>query len=236
VEVHWKLVNKDYYIGDEKEFEKSIWENAEEINIYNLKIRKLSDEDFLIHLCMHMAIHTKYNGFGLRQLYDLALYTKNKYEDIDWASFKDRINKFGILTFTEGLYALCDKIFNIKVPYFELSNSCLRKEHIKLLLENTMYKRYSEKKEENIDFDLKHRGDNFYISAKKIIQIIFENRKELSPKYNYLKKHFYLLPVAWVHRIYRTIQKYGIIKIFKYIKQSMVVREKKNEIVNIFKL
>ncbi|WP_160689315.1 nucleotidyltransferase family protein [Clostridium sp. C2-6-12] len=234
VEVHWELVNKDYYIGNEKEFEKSIWKNAQEINIYDLKIKTLSDEDFLIHLCMHMAVHAKCSGLGIRQLYDLALFTKNKYEDIDWMNFKDRITKYGILTFTEGLYALCDKLFEIKAPFFYLNNTILKEEHINLLLENIINLGVSRK--ERIDLKLLYKNDNFYIKVKKIIPIVFENRKELSVKYSYVKNHFCLLPVAWIHRIFRAIRKYGLIKIFRYTKQEINIREKKREIVNIFNL
>lgn len=237
VEVHWKLVNNDYYLGDEKEFEKNIWKNSKEVNIYDLKIRTLSDEDFLIHICMHMAVHAKYEGFGLRQLYDLALFTKNKYEDIDWTNFKDRISKYGILTFTEGLYALCDKLFEIKVPFLDFKNTSLEEEHINLLLENIIYSGVKGRRKKNVDFNLLYKANNLYSKVAKLTQIIFVNRKELSPRYSYAKKHFYLLPVAWIHRIFRAIfKKYGLIRIFKYTKQAIEVGEKKSAILNIFKL
>lgn len=236
VEVHWKLVNKDYYIGDEKEFEKSIWENTKEINIYDLKLRTLSDEDFLIHICMHMAIHAKSKGFGLRQVYDLALFTKNKYEYIDWSNFKDRISRYGILTFTEGLYALCFKLFEINVPFFDINNTNLKEEHINLLIENIIYFGVAGKGKENTNFNPFYKEESFYRKLSRNVQIIFENRKELAPRYNYVKKHFYLLPVAWGHRLFRVIKKYGLINLLKYTKQAIEVREKKSEIAKIFNL
>lgn len=237
VEVHWKLINKDYYNGDEKEFEKNIWKNAKEITIYGLEIKTLSDEDFLIHICMHMAVHTKCSGFGLRQLYDLALFTKNKYEDIDWESFKYRISKYGILTFTEGLYALCDKLFGIKVPLLYLSNSNLKEEHINLLLESIIYSGGNGRREQIIDFTLLHNPNNSYNKVKKIIQIIFLSRKKLSSNYSYAKKYFFLLPIAWIHRIFRAIfRKNELIRIFKYTKQSIEAGEKQSQILNMFNL
>lgn len=236
IEVHLCLVNKNYYIGDIEEFENSIWKNSKETSVDNLKLRTLGDEDFLIHICIHMAVHAKCSGFGLRQLYDLALFTKNNYESIDWLKFKDRINKFGILKFTKGLYILCDKLFEVKVPFFDIKDTSLKEEQVNLFLENIIYfgTYGSIGKDGNCNFLYKYV--NLWDKLKKIIQVIFENRNELTPKYNYVKKHFYLLPVAWIHRILKNIKKYGILKIFKLIKQVIAAKEKKNEIEKIFNL
>lgn len=229
VEVHWKLINKDYYIGDEEEFEENIWKNTKELNIYGMKITTLSDENFLIHMLMHMAVHIKCNGFGLRQLYDLALFSKVKCELIEWENFKYRVNQYGIIVFVEGLYAVCDKIFKIQIPYFNLRDTTLKEEHINLLLNNIIDSGLDE--EINSDFKLRYNN-----KAIKVINIVFKSRKELAPTYNYVKKYCFLLPIAWVHRIFRVIRKYGLINIFRYMQQEIVIRERKLKIINIFDL
>ena len=86
VEVHWTLVNDDYFLGT-KEFEKDIWKNSMKIKIGKAEVLSLGWEDLALHLCLHMAVHIVCGGFGLRQLCDLVLLVEQKGDEINWESF-----------------------------------------------------------------------------------------------------------------------------------------------------
>ena len=95
IEVHWKLADTRYLNGV-SHFENEIWKYAVTNEIGTTKVLSLCPEDFLMHLCIHMAVHMRSGGFGLRQLSDFVLLVENQGSSIDWESFSIRANDYGI--------------------------------------------------------------------------------------------------------------------------------------------
>ena len=81
-----------------------------------------------------MAVHAKYKGFGLRQLYDIAIFIKAC--KIDWTDFYDRVFLYGISKFTKGIFRLLHEIFEVEIPKGILEDKSIRKQDVELLLEN----------------------------------------------------------------------------------------------------
>ena len=121
IEVHWKLINEETYVGDVLEFEKGIWNNLIDFKIGDLTIKTLSKEDFLIHLCIHMAKHLRGTGFGLRQVYDVAAFSIKEEKNINWEVFELKAKQCGVLKFTITLFNLINDIFDLRL-YADILN------------------------------------------------------------------------------------------------------------------
>lgn len=240
IEVHWKLVNDDCVNSDMNDFEEKVWKKSIEYNICEVYCKTLCNEDFLIHMCLHMAVHAKYKGFGLRQLYDVAIFIKNK--NIDWTSFYSRISLYGISKFTKGLFELLHQIFDIDTQKDSLKNQYISKQDIQLLLDIILASGVHGKKEEKIGFDALNRyGINEqYVDGriKRIFKLIFPTRTKLSDRYKYAKGNVLLLPIAWIHHAITGIfiKKYGFIKMFKYSKESFDILDRRKQVIRIFEL
>lgn len=113
VEVHWKLINNETYAYDTANFEKNIWCGIEKFKINSTTINILGKEDFLLHLCIHMAKHLRGTGFGLRQVYDVAAFCIKEGKNIDWIKFEEKAIECGALKFSITLFKLINYIFNL---------------------------------------------------------------------------------------------------------------------------
>ena len=240
IEVHWKLINENYLNSNIKDFEEDIWKKSIEVNICGVNCKTLCNEDFLIHMCLHMAVHAKYSGIGVRQLYDVAVFVKNK--NIEWTSFCSRISFYGISKFTKGLFELLHQIFDINIPEDILENEYISKQDLRLLLKNILSSGVHGKNEEKDGFGQlsKYSGNSKYVNnnIKILLKFIFPTRAELSYRYKYAKANVLLLPIAWIHHAIRGIfiRKYGFIKMIKYYKTTLNYIDRRKEIIKIFEL
>ncbi len=87
VEVHWTIKitdEKDCMDGEE------LWQNAQAARIAELDTATLSVEDFLLHLCLHASYQHEFD-FGLRALYDIAVFIERFESEIDWSALRARV-------------------------------------------------------------------------------------------------------------------------------------------------
>jgi hypothetical protein len=245
IEVHTKIINNDFIYENFNEFHKQIWEKSIKVKHSDIYYQTLCNEDFLLHLCFHMAIHTKLNGFGLRQLYDLAIFVKSNLENIDWIEFEKMAYKYKILKYSYGLMLLIEKIFNIKVIKKFKCNINIKERSLELLVDNIFKSGVYGKKLIKEEFsDLykihnNHKDNEFMI--KKLIRFIFPKRysliNEYGEKYLYLNKSIIFLPKAWINRIfYEFFKKYKLSELVYEINKALNIIRIRRKIINIFEI
>lgn len=240
IEVHWKLINDKYLCANTNDFEKNVWKRAIKFNICGTDCKTLCNEDFLIHMCLHMAVHAKYRGFGLRQLYDVAIFVKNN--NIDWTSFSRKLSLYGISKFIKGIFEILHEIFHINISKDILENPYISKQEIQLLLDSIFAAGVHGEKEEIEGFrslcQLEVNEQYTSTNIKKVFKFIFPTRGGLSDRYKYAKVSILLLPIAWMHHAIRGIfiRKYGLIKMIKYFKATLALINRRKEIIKIFEL
>lgn len=237
VELHWKLVNSDFIRTNISDFEENLWINKIKTEIDGEVTNTLGTEDFLIHLCLHMAVHIKNKGFGLRQLYDLSVYIKNNYDYINWTRFMSKISSYKLLKFTNGLLVLINKLFDIKIPDNIINNDDIKERDILLLLENILISGVYGKKNQKEEFSNMDR-DNINISrVKRVINYIFPDKGYMTSRYSYAKKFTFLLPISWIHRIIKCIfGKYGVVQSIKFTRQTLKMNDIRKNVIKTFSL
>jgi len=131
------LTNDDF-VRNIKELQKEAWNKPIELNIGEAKALALSWEMQVLHLCIHMAVHITYGGLGLRQLSDLFVVLETKRELIDWNNVVYMSIKYDIEHFTNGIFLVCSKLFQMDLPYAIASKNEIDNEKIEKLIDDIL--------------------------------------------------------------------------------------------------
>lgn len=240
IEVHWKLINEDYFNGYIKSLEETIWDRIIPFKIEGISTNTLCIEDFFIHLCFHMVVHARYSSFGLRQLYDMALFIKINYDEINWENLLIRISEYGPIKFTKAILILLNKLFHIEIPKYILNDTTINEHDINILLKNTLSSAAHGERENETDFDMLYKIDDnnpySYSEISRLYRFIFPKKSDLYKCFLYINSNFALIPVAWMHYILRIFKRHGIRNIFKNIKQALETGKRRSNLAKIFNL
>jgi len=96
VEVHWTLVTPLCHANlHEDELEK-LWSRATPGTIAGVEALLLSPTDLLLHLCMHMSVHHRFNGISLRNIIDVAEVCRHYESELNWTDFAARADRWEV--------------------------------------------------------------------------------------------------------------------------------------------
>lgn len=225
IELHTRLLDEQFLDNTER-WEKTLWDNAVSININNIPILTLSIEDHLLFLFFHLIVHFMLSGFGLRQLYDLAVFIKTKREQIDWVSFYNKVIELRINNFVSLITSVCEEIFDIKMP--EIVSLRVEDEHNINIIINDIFAGgvfgYNETGHIISGVLTNFIGEKKILPSRfiRIIYVLFPPYRIMKQKYKYIRKLPILMPIAWLHRFF-----YNLIRKDKLF-------SKKSDYLNIF--
>jgi hypothetical protein len=242
IEVHWTLAD-NRYLGNVSDFEKEVWHRPVEKKILNTSVLCLCPEDFLIHLCIHMAVHMRSGGFGLRQLFDLVLLVEKDGLQIDWSSFSIKIKQNGIEKFTSAIFSVCHTLFNLQIP-MELINVSVDKRYVKMLIKDIFdsgvfgmksLDRVFGNNLLNAEVVFKNKSSS---KMSSVISLICPPVNTLSDDYSYAKKHKILAPAAWIHHFFSGIfrKEYTILDKLNFLLFSTITFKKRDALLKNLEL
>lgn len=168
VEVHWKLINNETYVCDTSNFEKNLWLGIEKFTANNMNINILGKEDFLLHLCIHMAKHLRGTGFGLRQVYDIAAFLLKEQDNIDWIKFENNAKESGSFRFCIVLFRLINNLFDLNLYNNIIKENLNVDSDIEMLMDEILSYDYLKNSERKIYLNKKTLNDDKLLSYKKI--------------------------------------------------------------------
>lgn len=162
-------------------------------------------EHFLYLLC-HSAKHFLHSGFGVRQVFDMLLFAEHYGSQIDWTEIIKKTKKDRIYTFMVNL-------LDIGVRYldFDSDKACWPSEVQKLdgsmdsedllndLLLAGVYGASSNERRHSSNITLAAADPERKTGGLQAS--LFPSRSYMEQRYSYVKKHPWLLPVGWGHRI-----------------------------------
>lgn len=208
VEMHWTLINDDFFNGS-KAFEDELWNNIREVNIGEGLAYALNHEYMIVHLIAHMAVHVVWCGFGIRQLLDLYLYSREYENEINWGKVFSILKKSSLKNFAITLYIAIEKLFNYRIAkenYDKVNsfNSIIDNETIEVFIEyifNSGVFGQVDKLEgftNTIINSKRNNEDNKLITHS---DLLFPSVENLDDRYRYAKKNKILMPIAWTHHL-----------------------------------
>lgn len=209
IELHWNLFKRDGFSNELEHYERLIWKRAIKVNVGEAEVLSLSYEDLALHLCMHMAAHLVATGFGVRQLCDFVLLVEHKGDEIDWNSFIMKARMYGFEKFSEIMFLLCNKLFNMEVPKEINIKVVNNKKYVSALLNEIFEAGVHGKKEmanqfaTQVAFNFQDKDSNATLGAiNRYFRFIFPKIDDMSDKYSYAKKVKILTPIAWIHHLF----------------------------------
>lgn len=211
IELHRSLVTEEHF-DYVKEFENGIWNRASSINIGGVEVLSLNRQDEVLYLLLHMASHIISSGFGLRQLCDIVLVLEANKGTINLDEILKTAAIMHIEKFTKTILSLCDIIFDINFPEIkhisELQDFTLIRSFAEVIFEGGVFGNNSDEyfAVNRMIFysggaDINNKQGKF----KYLMDFLFPGINKLDIRFKYAKVYHFLLPVAWVHRLFYSI-------------------------------
>lgn len=163
----------------------------EKVSIGN-GLYRLNNTHMLSHMILHFGQHLIYTGSGIRNLLDIVIFVKKYKDETDF----EEVKRICADNYFERLYqyvmTAVDEIFGVSVEHEDYEI----KQFIDILLEGGVFG-------EAANNVMARQTSRQIGNVGMIRRVFFPTCEMLETSYSYLKKHRWLLPVAWVHRIFR---------------------------------
>jgi len=204
IELHYSIVGETFNESI-KAFDRTIWDEHTSRLVNNHVCIIPSDVNHAIYLCIHMLSHFNTAGFGLRQLCDLVVLVTYS-TAFDWDEFFSKTKTFNILNFVKSILFICHTYLRLKVPdrYLAVINA-VEKERVESLLAYILQSGVfgGKSKDQLISSALaKYKLNLKNNQYNNSLNYLFPNREQLNHFYSYAKEHAFLLPIAWLHRLF----------------------------------
>ncbi|MBQ7581772.1 MAG: nucleotidyltransferase family protein [Lachnospiraceae bacterium] len=185
------------------------FENALErtvcIEAYDTSIRTLCPTDHLLYLICHAYKHFLHGGFGIRQVFDIGLFTQEYKDAIDWDTITAGCRKLGILTFSGAIYAIVRNELEMcrsGLPAELRGDGIDEMPLLRDILEGGLYGAEDPDRHHSAAVTLDAvSAARTGRRASGLAAAVFPGKVYLKKHYPYAEKHPYLLPAAWAQRI-----------------------------------
>lgn len=184
-------------------------ENCITDQIYGFTLYTLDHTDHLLYLILHAFKHFLYGGFGIRQIADIALFSKEYAEKIDWGTIQTALCEVNAKDFTRALYKIANQYLSLELtqPLILPGWNLAEIDETGLLfdvMESGLYGASTPRRQHSSNMTLyavenKQAKKGSHLSA--LLHTVFLPRKNLEKRYPYLQKVPFLLPLAWSQRI-----------------------------------
>lgn len=205
IELHKSLFphNSDAY-SDLNSFFEEVHQRAEEETVASGQILTLSATDHLFYLICHAFKHFLHGGFGIRQVCDIALFARKHEARICWKQLQENCESIRAGQFAAAMFAIGKNHLGLDVKLPEFWQADVDElPMLEDLLDAGIYG--------GADMDRKHSSTmTLHAVARQkqgkdvgggVAKSLFPKAASLEGRYPYLKKHPWLLPVAWVSRM-----------------------------------
>ena len=179
-----------------------------------------------LFLMFHLRKHFMNSGVGIRHFFDIAVLC-SRGPEFDWIWIETELKKLGLWGFTERVFALNDYWFRVSPPV-EIDSVTEEFLHsaTDLVLDNGVFGFDNEANRNNAAVNnARVQGAGKSNMLMLAISKVFPCYKVLIvvPHYSYLRNRPYLLPVVWVHRIFRSIANRRVSKNMKSVMETSFV-------------
>ena len=209
IELHKHLFppESDAY-GDMNHFFDGVFDRAIPEEIQGHTVYTMPPTDHLFYLICHSFKHFLHSGFGIRQVCDIILYANEYGSRIDWMQVLDhcreiRADKFAAALFRIGSNYL---VFDPDKAAYPNAWRNIRVNEIPMLEDLLSAGVYggadmSRKHSSSITLDAVAAQKQGRKAKNAVLTSAFPSAAKLEGRYPYLKKHPWLLPVAWCSRL-----------------------------------
>lgn len=158
--------------------------------------------EHLLYLLLHAYKHFVRSGIGLRQFCDIGLWARAYHNEIDWHRLHDQCESVHAATFAAAAFRIARDYLGIE---FDLPAPWSDAVDAEPLLHDSLcggvYGSNDLTRLHSSTVTLNAVKASRTGKKSSVLRTVFPKREYLERRYPYLKKHPYLLPVAWIQRI-----------------------------------
>ncbi len=174
----------------------------ETVNIYGEDILTIGPTDHLLYLLCHAYKHFIHGGFGIRQVCDIGMFSDRYGDRIDWGCIRRGCDSIRLSCFSAAIFRIGKEHLGFGMPE---SFSDIEIDETDLLDDILTGGIYGVN-----DINRAHSASitiDAAASQKKkrpgILSSVCLPYSSMAGRYPYLKKHRWLLPAAWIQRLFR---------------------------------
>ena len=196
-EIHTEVLDSEINEGKQRKYFLDIWNHAIRLKEHTFVF---SLEYHFIYLLAHLAKHASRRGAGVRMYLDVAIYINTYRRALDWEYILEQLNILELKQFFYTVCTVCEKWFLLEPPceIVRLDEETAE-QFTKFTLEGGLFGFAGTSDKVAV---IKESGKTDS-KVGIILNQIFPSADEMQPRYKYLQKHRWLLPFAWVDRIFR---------------------------------
>lgn len=187
-------------IHTDKDLDNQYFENIFSLSKKSGYESKLNDTNHLAYVICHIAKHFRHYGAGIRMFMDIDVLSRRG--DCNIEKVIDICKKSGYEKFAKACLSMCKIWFNSPINInYDIRND----ERLRELFENEVINAGTFGEANKSGPDYYTISGSTKIRNQKIrglLYYLFPSINQMSLKYKLLKKHKYLLPVAWIMRIF----------------------------------
>ena len=204
LEVHLRpFPGEDSMWGDFNHAFQNVFERSTCVNIYGRMVRTMEPTDHLLYLLCHAYKHLIYSGVGLRQICDLCLFAQRFGGLIDWHRLQSECSALGIEYLASAMFLVGQRWLEIPAP---TSFTDPAPDEIPLLKDCLSGGLYGAEDKDRVhsraytldEIRASREGRRPHGTARSL----FPGTSSLAGRYPYLRKRPWLLPAAWVQRLW----------------------------------
>ena len=158
--------------------------------------------EHLLYLILHAYKHFVRSGIGLRQFCDIGLWARAYHAEIDWQRLHEQCEGVRAATFAAAAFRIARDYLGID---FDLPAPWSDSVDVEPLLHDSLcggvYGSSDLTRLHSSTVTLNAVKASRTGEKSSVLSTVFPKREYLERRYPYLKKHPYMLPLAWVQRI-----------------------------------
>lgn len=204
VELHMRPFGSDAsaYGACNRYFEDALSRTVE-LPVYGVPVRTLRETDHLLYLLCHAYKHFLHGGVGIRQCCDVAMFARHFAGRIDWEYIRKVSEELRIDLFAAAMLQIGEKYLGILTPNAFADIEVDEQPLLEDCLTGGLYG--------TSDMDRLHSSTLTLeaVSADRAgrkkhgaMHSVFLSANSLAGRYPYLRKHPWMLPVAWTQRVW----------------------------------
>ena len=158
----------------------------------------LCPDDHLLYLLLHACKHFILSGVGVRQACDIVLFARKYEAALDWQQLLTQCTEHQITDFAGAIFALGERELGISLPW--PGNRPDPTAMLEDMLNGGVYGSSSMTRRHTATVTLNafRTGQE----KKDVLSSLFPKRSYLQGRYPYLIKYPFLLPIAWISRLF----------------------------------
>ena len=209
IELHKTLFpgNSDIF-GDCNRFFERSFDHPAQITVHGVEVATLDWSEHMLYLILHAFKHFLHSGFGIRQVSDMVLFANAYGHLVDWKYVQKKCKVLRAERFAATLFAIGEQYltFSPEKAHYPRFWRELQKDTGPLLgdlLRGGIYGSADRSRVHSSSMTLNAvKADKKGKRGKNLLRTVFPPAKLLTDRFRWLRHKPWLLPVAWLLRIF----------------------------------